>query len=537
MNKKQKLELTWIGKDERPKLEPRILIEDPELSHHADKRYGDNDIFDNILIQGDNLLALKALEQKYIGKVKCIFIDPPYNTGAAFEHYEDGLEHSIWLGLIRDRVELLRKFLREDGSLWITIDHNECHYLKVVCDEIFGRENFVANIVWQKRTSPDFRASIGAAHDDILVYAKNKSEFKDKLNKLPRSDEQLSGYSNPDNDPRGPWASTDLTGQTGRATKDQFYEIVTPSGQRYPPPEGRCWALNQSTFLEMQNDGRIWFGQNGDSRPRKKKFLSEADGVASWSWWPNNEVGHNQEAKRESNTLFTSANSFETPKPERLLHRIILLASDEGDIVMDSFGGSGTTAAVAHKMRRKWIMVELGHHAQTHIVPRIKKVIEAKDDGGVTEATGWKGGGGYNFFHLAPSLLQKDHYGNWIFSKDFDANQISEAICCLMGFTYKPSDKDYWNHGYSSESDFIFVTTKALTHDALKALSADVGSDRSLLVCCTAFNVASDAFNNLTLKKIPHTLNDQYDWDNDDYSLNLRNLPIGKGDASEDENV
>ena len=378
MNKKQKLELTWIGKHKQPKLEPRILIEDPELSHHADKRYEENDIFDNVLIQGDNLLALKTLEQQYAGKVKCIYIDPPYNTGSAFEHYEDGLEHSIWLGLIRDRVELLRKFLRVDGSLWITIDQTESHYLKIVCDEIFGRQNFVANVVWQKRTSPDFRASIGAAHDDILVYAKNISEFKEKLNKLPRSDEQLSDYSNPDNDPRGPWASTDLTGQTGRATKDQFYEIVTPSGEIYRPPEGRCWALNEDTFLEMQNDGRIWFGQNGASRPRKKKFLDEAEGVASWSWWPNNEVGHNQEAKRESNALFTSEKSFETPKPERLLHRIILLASDEGDIIMDTFGGSGTTAAVAHKMRRKWIMVELGDHAQTYIVPRLKKVIDAR---------------------------------------------------------------------------------------------------------------------------------------------------------------
>ncbi|PIW39417.1 MAG: hypothetical protein COW23_01565 [Hydrogenophilales bacterium CG15_BIG_FIL_POST_REV_8_21_14_020_62_31] len=235
MSKKQKLELTWIGKENRPKLEPRILLEDPAKSYHAKHRVTDNDIFDNRLIFGDNLLALKALEGEFAGKVKCVFIDPPYNTGSAFTHYDDGVEHSIWLSLMRDRLEIIRRLLSEDGSLWITIDDNEAHYLKVLCDEIFGRVNFVANVVWQKRTSPDNRLRLGDAHDSILVFRKDKSG-KEIFNQLPVSDDRAKDFKNPDNDQRGAWASTDFTGMTGHATPSQFYTIYSPSGVAHPPP-------------------------------------------------------------------------------------------------------------------------------------------------------------------------------------------------------------------------------------------------------------------------------------------------------------
>ena len=534
MSKKQKLELTWIGKDERPKLEPRILIEDPELSYHADKRYGENDHFDNILIQGDNLLALKALEQEYAGKVKCIYIDPPYNTGNAFEHYDDGLEHSIWLSLMRDRLEILYALLHDSGSLWINIDDNESHYLKVLCDEIFGRNNFVANIVWQKRTQPDMRATLGAGHDHILVYAKKYSDFKNTIKLLPPSQEQMSRYKNPDNDLNGPWVSADYMAKGYRP--NQMYEITTPSGKKYKPREGSCWRNVETVYLQLVSEGKIWFGKDGSSIPRRKTYLSELEGIASWSWWTNKEVGHNQEAKKEVNKIFGVDNTFETPKPERLLQRIISLATDEGDFVLDSFGGSGTSAAVAHKMGRKWIMVELGDHAHTHIVPRLNKVIEGEDDGGVTEAAGWKGGGGYRFYRLAPSLLEKDPFGNWVISKDYDPNMLSAAICKVMGFTYAPSNIDYWNHGYSTESDFIFVTTNAMTHDALVALSEKVGPERSLLVCCKAFSTnAPDSFENLTLKKIPHAVMDKCEWGKDDYSLNVQNLPMFEDEDEDDE--
>ncbi len=319
VTRKQKLELTWIGKDHRPKLEPRILLEDPEKSYHAPHRLTDRDLFNNRFIFGDNLLALKALEQEFAGKIKCIYIDPPYNTGSAFEHYDDGIEHSLWLSLMRDRLDLLRNLLSVDGAIWINIDDNEAHYLKVLLDEVFGRQNFVANILWQKRTSPDARIHLGAAHDHILVYARETSSAK--FQKLRLSEDQAAQFRNLDNDPRGPWASTDFTAQGWRP--NQRYKIMTPAGTIYEPPEGRCWANIESEFLHLCAEGRIWFGKDGRSRPRVKNYLSESEGISSWIWWSNNEVGHNQEAKKESIELFGASNAFDTPKPERLLRRII----------------------------------------------------------------------------------------------------------------------------------------------------------------------------------------------------------------------
>ena len=406
---KQKLELTWIGKENRPRLEPRILLEGPSKSYHAPHRVSDNDIFDNRLIFGDNLLALKALEQEFTGKIKCIYIDPPYNTGSAFEHYDDGLEHSLWLNMIRERIELLHRLLREDGSLWVNLDDNEAHYFKVLCDESFGRSNFVSNIVWQKRTSPDARIHLGGAHDHILVYAKKRDAVV--FNRLSLTEEQANAYRNPDSDPNGSWSSSDFTAQGWRP--NQMYKITTPSGVTYEPPDGRCWANIETVFQSLRSEGRIWFGADGSARPRIKKYLSESEGIMSWSWWPNSDAGHNQEGKKESNDLFGASYAFGTPKPERLLRRIIEIATNPGDVVLDSFAGSGTTGAVAHKMGRRWIMIELGEHCHTHIIPRMKKVIDGQDPGGVTEACDWKGGGGFRYYSLAPSLLKEDAFGNW----------------------------------------------------------------------------------------------------------------------------
>ena len=525
---KTKLELTWIGKDKRPKLEPRILLEDPSLSYHARQRVNECDQFDNKLIFGDNLLALKALEQEYAGKVKCVFIDPPYNTGSAFTHYDDGLEHSIWLSLIRDRLEIIRSLLSDDGSLWISIDDNEAHYLKVLCDEVFGRRNFVSNVVWQKRTSPDNRLRLGDAHDNILVYKKNAFIGKESFNQLPVSDLRSKDFKNPDNDPRGVWASTDFTGMTGHATPSQFYTITSPSGVDHPPPDGRCWALAEATFKKLQADNRVWFGKDGKARPRLKRFLSEMDGQNSWSWWTNTEVGHNQEAKKEIVVLFGANNVFDTPKPERLLERIITLATNPGDLVLDSFAGSGTTGAVAHKMGRRWIMIELGEHCHTHIVPRLKKVIDGEDQGGISKAVNWQGGGGFRYYSLAPSLLEQDRWGNWVVNKNYNPTMLAEALCKLEGFTSAPSETQWWNHGYSSEHDFIYVTTQNLSTQQLQELSDEVGSDRSLLVCCTAFRGKADQFPNLTLKKIPKMVLSRCEWGHDDYSLNVANLPMAQ---------
>jgi len=524
-NGKTKLELTWIGKDNRPKLEPRILVEDTAKSHHAPFRTGKNDIFDNRLIFGDNLLALKALEQEFAGKIKCIYIDPPYNTGSAFTHYDDGIEHSLWLSLMRDRLELLRRLLIKDGSLWITIDDNECHYLKVLCDEIFGRNNFVANVVWQKRIQPDMRATIGAGHDHILVFSKDLSAFKSNIKLLEQTDEQSNRYKNPDNDPRGPWVSADFMAKGYRP--NQMYEIVTPSVKKYVPRPGSCWRNVEPVYKQLVEEARIWFGKDGSSVPRKKTYLSEIEGMAAWSWWPNADVGHNQEAKKESNALFGVENAFETPKPERLIRRIIYLSTNPGDLVLDSFAGSGTTGAVAHKMGRRWIMVELGEHCHTHIIPRLKKVIDGEDKGGITEAVGWKAGGGFRYYRLGPSLLQKDEFGNWVISKEYNPAMLAEAMCKLEGFTYAPSDTAYWRHGHSTETDFIYVTTQTLTREQLQKLSDEVGESRSLLIMCGAFRVKNlDEFPNLTVKKIPKAVLNRCEWGKDDYSLEIQNLPM-----------
>ena len=449
MTQRAKLELTWIGKENRPRLEPRILLEDPEKSYHAKHRVTEHDLFDNRLIFGDNLLALKALEQDFTGKIKCIYIDPPYNTGSAFEHYEDGIEHSLWLSLVRDRLEILRNLLRQDGAIWINIDDNEAHYLKVLMDEVFGRKSFVANVLWQKRTSPDARIHLGAAHDHILVYARDAA--LSTFQKLKLSPQQSSQFRNPDNDPRGPWVSSDFTAQGWRP--NQMYKITTPGGTVYEPPEGRCWANVESEFLRLRSEGRIWFGRDGNARPRVKTYLSESDGISSWTWWTNEEVGHNQEAKKEIIALYGASSAFDTPKPERLLCRIIEIGSDSGDWVLDSFAGSGTTGAVAHKMGRRWIMVELGEHCHTHIIPRLKKVIDGEDPGGITEAVGWKGGGGFRYYRLAPSLLEKDKWGNWVINKEYNGAMLAEAVCKLEGFQYAPSDTVYWQHGHSTERD------------------------------------------------------------------------------------
>lgn len=322
--RKQRLELTWIGKGERPHLEPRILLEDEDKSYHAKTHVAENDIFDNILIHGDNLLALKALEQEYAGRVKCIYIDPPYNTGAAFEHYDDGIEHSLWLSLMRDRLTILHSLLHPtEGSLWVSIDDYEVAYLRLLLDEIFGRNCFIASNVWQKRYSRENREAIGDVHEYVLTYAMNPSRFKDIRNKVPPTPEQTKVYRNPNDDPRGPWRPIPMTAQEGHATKEQFYEIVSPSGAVFTPPKGRCWGLSKATFEKLRAEGRIYFGKNGDSQPNVIRYLSEVEGYVPWTWWPHDEVGHTDESKKEIHALFGKTDAFDTPKPERLIRRVL----------------------------------------------------------------------------------------------------------------------------------------------------------------------------------------------------------------------
>jgi adenine-specific DNA-methyltransferase len=531
---KQKLELTWIGKDKRPKLEPRILLEDSVRSHHAKQRVTDKDLFDNRLIFGDNLLALKALEAEFAGKVKCVFIDPPYNTGSAFTHYDDGLEHSIWLGLMRDRLEIIRRLLSDDGSLWITIDDNEAHYLKVLCDEVFGRNNFVATVIWEKKYAPKADSKLlSASHDFVLVFARSIDSVV--VNRLQKTGKQTDRYTNRDNDPRGPWKAGDVLRNEVRDYA--VFPVTLPSGRQVLPSSGTSWRYTREKFDEMIADKRIWFGVDGNARPAVKRFLSEvSDTIPATTIWKHDEVGHNDEAKKESKSLYGDG-LFATPKPERLMERIIEIATSPGDLVLDSFAGSGTTGAVAHKMGRRWIMVELGEHCHTHIIPRLKKVIDGEDAGGVTEAVGWQGGGGFRYYALAPSLLERDRWGNWVISREYDAAMLAQALCKLEGFTYAPSEVHWWQHGSSSERDFIYVTTQNLSAEQLQALAEEVGRERSLVVVCSAWRgvtaaAAAERWPQLTLKKIPKMVLARCEWGHDDYSLNVANLPMAQPAAA-----
>ena len=358
----------------------------------------------NLLIQGDNLLALKALLPAYRGRVKCIFIDPPYNTQSAFEHYNDKLEHSLWLTMMLPRLQLLRDLLSEDGSIWVTIDDNEAHYLKVLMDEVFGRNNFVGNMVWQKRYSRENRAAIGDSHDHILTYARVNENFKSARNKLPLGDKQTKIYKNPNNDPRGLWRAVSLSAQGFRP--NQMYVITSPTGKEHTPPAGSCWKVVEAKYHELLADELIYFGKDGNAVPSRKQFLDAIDGMVPWTWWPHEEAGHNDEAKREVQILFGADDAFGTPKPERLSQRILTIATNPGDLVLDSFLGSGTTAAVAHKMRRRWIGIEMGEHARTHCLPRLEKVV-AGEQGGISKAVNWLGGGGFRFLTLGNAIFDE----------------------------------------------------------------------------------------------------------------------------------
>ena len=526
---KQRLELTWIGKGEEDVLEPRILIENPEYS------YGDPDT-GNLLIHGDNLLALRSLVASgYAGKVKCIYIDPPYNTGSAFEHYDDNVEHSIWLSLMKQRLELLRELLAPDGSIWISIDAYECHYLKVLCDEIFGRNNFVDEVIWQRSYAPiNLKKTVSRSHDAILIYARNCEGFT--LNKLPRTEEANSRYKNPDDDPRGLWKSGDLS--VGPAVESNIYPITTPSGRICLPPEGYSWRLSKERFAEFVADNRIWFGEKGQNVPSIKRFLSEVkDGVTAMTLWMRTEVGDTQEAKREVKAL-NKEDVFDTPKPERLIERVLTLASNDGDLVLDSFLGSGTTAAVAHKMGRRYIGIELGDHAYTHCVPRLKKVIDGTDQGGITASTGWAGGGGFRFCELAPTLLNEDENGVMVISPEYNAEMLAAAMALHEGFRYAPDAEVFWKQGHSTESDYIYTTTQHLTIETLQYIDSLLGEGETLLICCTSHGAGlGSRFARITVKRIPRMLLGRCAFDPaKSYDLNIITLPeVEPQDEDDDE--
>lgn len=565
-------------------MEPRILIEDLEKSYHADKRVSDNDIFDNMLIHGDNLLALKALEQDYAGRVKCIYIDPPYNTGNAFEHYDDGLEHSIWLSLMRERFEVLKRLLTKDGTFFCQLSDDEMAYAKVLLDEVFGRSNFINQVSVEMKLTA---GASGGGEDKrlkkniefILVYANDYNsfkkfndvyEYKDLIPLIEAMEEEGSSWKytsillgtgdfveeriieDGSGDPivvkkyknilrttvsalerKGKSKEdiyfnnfenifSDTNAQTSIRTRiiNEFKslnndELLVAS---YTPKSGRDKGQIVSHYYISPSIRRvIWLK---DSAEKRKGSIVKREKIGTyWYGFPLNNL------TKEGNVKFPNGK-----KPEALLHQILELATNPGDLVLDSFLGSGTTAAVAHKMGRKWIGIELGEHCDTHCVPRLKKVIDGEDAGGITKSANWRGGGGFRYYNLAPSLVKFDEWGNPVINKDFNENMLVRALCKVEGFNFDPSPDVYWKQGKSTESDFIYVTTQHLTAQMLQKLSDDVGDSCTLLICCGSFDGKKDSYGNLTIKKIPKAILKKCEWNHDDYSLEIKNLPMSAPD-------
>ncbi len=535
-----KLELTWYGKAEPIQVEPRLLIENAELSNTA--LAPDTE---NMLIHGDNLLALKALEKKFAGQVKCIYIAPPYNTGSAFEHYDDNLEHSQWLNLMRPRLEILRNLLSNDGSIWISIDDDEGHYLKVLCDELLGRANFVNTIIWEKKYAPQGNAQwFTDSHDFILVYAKDKAVWRPNL--LPRTESMNAKYKNPDGDPRGLWRPDNATislsgGQRGAqyartGVCENIYELHAPNGNVYLPPQGRCWYYPEAKMIEAIAEGRVFFGRDGKGAPQLKRYMSEVkQGSVAMTLWKREDVGDNQDAKREVREL-NPESIFSTPKPERLVERILTLATNPGDLVLDSFLGSGTTAAVAHKMGRRYIGIEMGDHAYTHCKVRLDKVIAGQDKGGITKAQNWQGGGGYRFYELAPTLINRDAFGESVINPAYDADALAAAVALHEGFAYRPDADTFWKQAAGNENSYLFTTTRHLTAEYLDAIKSSMEAGEYLVIACRSYDGGLEkAYTNIAVKKIPQMLLDRCEFGRDDYSLNIIHPPVYEEEVVDDD--
>jgi len=554
--RKQRLELTWIGKDERPHLEPRILLEDEEKSYHAKEQVTDTDIFDNILIHGDNLLALKALEQEFVGQVNCIYIDPPFNTGQAFENYDDGVEHSLWLSLMRDRLGLLKSLLSDNGTIFIHIDDNEIGYLIALADEIFGRSNRRYIITFKQGSATGHKAiNPGCVNTTnfILIYSKSPSNWvPNRIYTAVGVDRRYNQFIENVETNFSDWKIVPIMQAFARhqgidekkarklakddpETFDQWVIDTADSVVQLVNPDYNSVGEETRKMIDLSTDEpRRIFRQERAGYPdiylkggKRIIFyrgkLKEIDGelisgeplTTLWDDLLSNNL------HQEGGVKFPKSK-----KPEALIKRCLELVTKPGDLVLDSFAGSGTTGAVAHKMGRRWIMVELGEHAATHIVPRMKSVVDGTDASGVTKAVNWRGGGGFRYYRLAPSLLEKDAWDNWVIAKDYyDPAKLTQAVCKLMGFIYQPDETRYWMQGRSSEADFIYVTTQSLTHEQLAAIAEEVGEERTLLVCCKAFHANADAFPNLTIRKIPQAVLRKCEWGKDDYSLNVANLP------------
>jgi adenine-specific DNA-methyltransferase len=498
-----RLELTWTNKHLRllsdddggyrwvPPSDYRVA--EVRLLHDVDtigETRGDRSrAKDNLLIRGDALNALTGLcelpelAREYVGKVKLAYLDPPFNTQQAFEHYDDALEHSVWLTMMRDRLLQIRKLLSPDGSVWVHCDDSEQAYLKVMMDEVFGRNNFVASVIWQKSYTRENRTSVSTTHDYVLVFAKDQSLWRRNL--LPASKEQVARYSNPDDDPRGDWKPVPVHAKAGPGRRsEEFYTITTPAGRQVDPPKGRCWAVTRPRFEELVEDGRVWFGVDGRATPAIKKFLSEVPaGLVPVTIWPWEEIGTTGTAKEEILQL-TPDTPFDTPKPERLMQRIIHIGSNPGDVMLDCFAGSGTTAAVAHKMGRRWVTVESSNDTvETFTLPRLEKVIAGDDPGGVTKDVGWEGGGGFRVLEVAPSMFAEVGGRVWLAQWAIDG-ELAEATAAQLGFVYEPDPPFAGRKGRTR----LAVVDGLVNGDVVELFVGALAPDERVVVCGTAID-------------------------------------------------
>lgn len=449
---RDRLELTWVNKDRRLLAHDDITYEwvDPvdwrvsevRLLNEVDT-YGEG-AEDNLLIQGDALHALTALTsipeyaERYLGKVRLAYLDPPFNTGETFQQYDDNLEHSVWLTMLRDRLEQVRRLLSPDGSVWVHCDDSEQHRARCVLDEVFGADAFIATVLWQKRYSRDNRPAIGPVHDFLHVYSPAGSDWKHHRNRLPPGPKAAQQYSNDSGDGRGPWRAIPLDAQAGHATPAQFYTVHTPGGASHDPPPGRAWSVTRERMDELIEQGRVYFGKDGRGKPTLVRYLSEHTGLVPWTWWPSDEAGHNDEAKKEMHRLFPDAEAFGTPKPERLLERIVRIASSPDDLVLDCFAGSATAPSVAHKMGRRWVAVEIsGEIVDTYTRPRLRQVVDGPDPGGVTETLEWQGGGGYTEARVAPSMFE-DADGSVVLSEWASNGKLADHVAAQLQFVREP---------------------------------------------------------------------------------------------------
>ena len=528
-----RLELTWTNKPQRllaeedgsyqwvPPADYRVaevrLLNDAATV--GDTRSDRARARDNLLIRGDALNALTSLSElpefarEYVGKVKLAYIDPPFNTQQSFLQYDDALEHSVWLTMMRDRLLQIKKLLAPDGSVWVHLDDSEMAYCKAMMDEVFGRENYRATVVWQKLYARKSHTDFSASTDFLLVYSRDATRFH--RNKQPASDAQIARYKNPDSDPRGPWQSVSFTVRTDDPAKrgEYRYEIELPSGRKVAPPRGRHWNGKRPRYEKLLAEGRLWFGEDGDSLPRVKDYLGlEKVGLVPTTWWPRDEVGDNNESKGEIQALFPKKDDvFQTPKPERLIERIVHIGSEPGDVVLDCFLGSGTTAAVAHKLGRRWIGIENSAATLTdYAIPRLTKVVKGDDPGGITKAVGWEGGGGFRVLDIAPSMFADDQ--GVIVLADWATNgKLAEATAAQLHFDFVMDQPFCGRKGRTR----LAVLDGLVNADVAQLLADQLGPQERLVVCGTAVDPeAATRLRELRpgsrVRKIPASILEEY---------------------------